>query len=82
MSRICEITGKKAIVGNKVSHAKNKTKRWFNINISKKKFFFPKTKKWIYLNVSTSGVRIINKIGIEKVLNLLSKKKIYGKKKK
>ena len=64
MSRVCEITGKKAIVGNKVSHSNTKTKRKFNVNLKVKKFFLPEENKWITLRISTSALRTINKNGI------------------
>jgi large subunit ribosomal protein L28 len=64
MSRVCEITGKKAIVGNKVSHSNAKTKRKFNVNLQVKKFFLPEENKWITLRLSTSALRTINKNGI------------------
>jgi len=65
MSRVCEITGKKAIVGNKVSHSNTKTKRKFNVNLKVKKFFLPAENKWITLRISTSALRTINKNGID-----------------
>ena len=68
MSRVCELTGKKAMVGNNVSHAMNKTKRKFNANLVKKRFFIPEEDKWITLKVSTSAIRTINKNGISAVL--------------
>ncbi|MES2591984.1 MAG: 50S ribosomal protein L28 [Bacteroidota bacterium] len=68
MSRVCEITGKKAIVGNKVSHSNAKTKRKFNVNLKVKKFFLPEENKWITLRISTSALRTINKNGITAVL--------------
>ncbi len=64
MSRICDLTGKKAITGNKVSHSNRKTKRRFNPNLQVKKFFLPETGEWITLKVSTSALKTINKIGI------------------
>ncbi|MCB0428886.1 MAG: 50S ribosomal protein L28 [Flavobacteriales bacterium] len=64
MARVCEITGKKVIVGNKVSHSNIKTKRTFQPNLQVKKFFIPEEDKWITLKVSTSGLRTINKKGI------------------
>lgn len=64
MSRICEITGKKAIVGHRVSHSNIKTKRRFKPNLKVKKFFFPEENKWITLRVSASGLRNINKKGL------------------
>ncbi len=68
MSRICQITGKRAIVGNNVSHANNKTKRRFEINLLEKKFYIPETEENITLKVSAHGLRIINKVGIEEAV--------------
>lgn len=68
MSRVCEITGKKAIVGHKVSHSNVKTKRKFNINLQTKRFFVPEENQWITLKLSTSALRTINKKGISAVL--------------
>ncbi len=68
MSKICELTGKKSMIGNRVSHANNKKKRRFNINLCKKRFFLTQEKKWIKLKICVSTVKLINKIGIEKVL--------------
>lgn len=64
MSRICEVTGKIGRVGNRVSHANNKTKRKFNINIRKKKFYIPEEDRWVTLKVSTNAIKTINKNGI------------------
>ena len=74
MSRICQITGKKAMVGNNVSHSNKKTKRKFNINLVKKRFFIPEENKWITLKLSTSAIRNINKKGITQVLKELRSK--------
>ncbi|MBC7555391.1 MAG: 50S ribosomal protein L28 [Chryseobacterium sp.] len=68
MSRICQITGKRAMVGNNVSHAKNRTKRRFEINLLEKKFFLPEQNKSVTLKVTAHGLRIINKIGIEEAI--------------
>ena len=68
MSRVCEITGKKSIVGNKVSHSNTKTKRRFNVNLKVKKFFLPEENKWITLRLSTSAIRTITKNGITAVM--------------
>lgn len=68
MSRICQITGKRAMVGNHVSHANNKTKRRFEINLLEKKFYLPKTEESVTLKVSAHGLRVINKIGIEEAI--------------
>ncbi|AGD98399.1 large subunit ribosomal protein L28 [Blattabacterium sp. (Blatta orientalis) str. Tarazona] len=67
MSKVCELTGKRAMIGNRVSHANNKNKRRFNINLCKN-VFFNKRKKWITLKICTSAIKLINKIGIEKAL--------------
>lgn len=64
MSRVCELTGKKMIVGNIVSHSNIKTKRRFYPNLQTKRFFIPEEDKWITLKVSTSALRNINKNGI------------------
>ncbi|MBL3657071.1 MULTISPECIES: 50S ribosomal protein L28 [Fulvivirga] len=68
MSRVCQITGKRPQVGNNVSHANNKTKRRFNPNLQKKRFYIPEEDKWVTLKVSTSAIRTINKNGITAVL--------------
>ncbi|MEC5393777.1 50S ribosomal protein L28 [Bergeyella sp. RCAD1439] len=68
MSRICQITGKRAMVGNNVSHANNKTKRRFEINLLEKKFYLPETDENITLKVSAHGLRVINKVGIEEAV--------------
>ncbi len=68
MSRVCELTGKKAMVGNKVSHAMNKSKRKFDANLIKKRFYIPEEDKWVTLKVATSTLKTINKIGISAVL--------------
>ncbi|QNJ98302.1 50S ribosomal protein L28 [Constantimarinum furrinae] len=68
MSRVCELTGKRAIVGNNVSHAMNKTKRKFNVNLVKKRFYIPEEDKWVTLRVSTSALKNINKKGISAVI--------------
>lgn len=68
MSRICDLTGKKAITGNNVSHSNRKSKRRFNPNLHYKKFFMPETGEWVTLKVSTSALRTINKIGITEAI--------------
>lgn len=68
MSRVCQITGKKAIVGNSVSHSNIKTKRRFCPNLHTKKFYVPELDEWIYLKVSANGMRCINKKGIYQCL--------------
>jgi large subunit ribosomal protein L28 len=64
MARVCEITGKKMIVGNTVSHSNNRTKRKFYPNLQEKKFYIPEEKRWIVLKVSAAGIRTIDKKGI------------------
>ena len=71
MSRVCDVTGKKPMFGNNVSHAHNKTRRRFNVNLQKKKFWLPDEKRYITLNVSTKGMRIIDKRGIRKIVQEL-----------
>lgn len=68
MARVCKLTGKKAMVGNNVSHAMNKTKRKFDANLTKKRFYIPEEDRWITLKVSTSAIKTINKKGIAAVL--------------
>lgn len=68
MSKVCDITGKKPQVGNNVSHSNIKTKRRFNPNLQKKRFYIPEEDRWITLKVSTSALRTINKNGISAVL--------------
>ncbi|RFC53852.1 50S ribosomal protein L28 [Brumimicrobium aurantiacum] len=64
MSRVCQLTGKRVMVGNNVSHSNQKTKRKFYPNLVKKKFYLPEEKEFITLRVSTSALRTINKNGI------------------
>jgi len=68
MSRVCELTGKKAMVGNNVSHALNRTKRKFDANLITKRFYLPEEDKWIKLKISTSALKNINKKGLAAVL--------------
>ncbi len=68
MSKVCELTGKRPQVGNNVSHSNNKTKRRFNPNLQKKRFYVPEEDKWITLKISASALRTVNKVGISKML--------------
>ena len=68
MSRICQITGKKAMVGNHVSHSRRRVKRTFEINLFKRNFYWPEEERWVRLNVSAAGLRLINKKGINACL--------------
>jgi large subunit ribosomal protein L28 len=81
MSRICQITGKKAMVGNNVSHSNAKTKRKFNTNLQHKKFYVAEEKKWVTLRVSTSGIKNINVKGIYACLKEAKEKGYYKEKK-
>ena len=74
MSRVCQVTGKKAMVGNNVSHSNKKTKRKFNINLVKKRFFIKEENRWVTLKLSTSAIRTIYKKGISSVLKDLKSK--------
>lgn len=74
MSKICQITGKKAMTGNNVSHSKRRTKRKFNVNLFSKKFYWPEQDQWIQLKLSASGLRLINKIGLDAALKKAAKK--------
>ena len=74
MSKVCQLTGKRPITGNNVSHSNRKTKRRFLPNLQKKRFFVPETDEWITLKVSTSAMRTINKLGIYAYLKKLEAK--------
>ena len=74
MSKICQITGKKAMVGNNVSHSLRRTKRQFNVNLFTKKFYYVEEDCWIVLKVSAAGLRIINRIGLDAALKQAVKK--------
>ena len=71
MSRVCDVTGKKPMYGNNVSHANNKSRRRFNVNLQKKRFWLADENRYVTLRVSTRGMRIIDKKGIRKVINEL-----------
>ena len=68
MARVCQITGKRTVSGNNVSHANNRTKRSFKPNIHDRRFWVESEKRWVRLRVSHKGLRIIDKKGIESVL--------------
>ena len=68
MVKVCDISGKKVLSGNNVSHSNKKTKRKFNPNLQTKKFFVPETNEWVVLKVSANALRTINKKGIAAVL--------------
>jgi len=64
MSKVCQITGKKAQTGNNVAHSNVRTKRKFNVNLFTKKFYWVEQDCWINLTVSAAGLRLINKVGL------------------
>lgn len=68
MSRACQLTRKRAMTGNNVSHAMNKTKRKFDVNLIKKRFYIPEEDRWITLKITASTLKTINKKGIAAVL--------------
>lgn len=68
MSRVCQVTGKAPMVGNNISHANNKTKRRFLPNLQSRRFWLEGENRWVRLRVSTTGLRTIDKKGIEVVL--------------
>ncbi|MEC7415013.1 MAG: 50S ribosomal protein L28 [Bacteroidota bacterium] len=77
MSKVCQISGKKVMFGNNVSKALNRTRRRFDANIIRKRFFVPEEDKWVTLNVSTAVLKTINKKGITAVLKEAKKKGNY-----
>jgi large subunit ribosomal protein L28 len=68
MSKICQVTGKKAMTGNNVSHSKRRTKRKFYPNLFVKKYYLPEEERWISLKISAAGIRLISKNGLLRVL--------------
>jgi large subunit ribosomal protein L28 len=68
MARVCQVTGKKPMVGNNVSHANNRTKRRFLPNLQSRRFWLESENRWVRLRVSNAGLRLIDKNGIESVL--------------
>jgi len=77
MAKACELTGKKAMVGNNVSFSNRKTKRRFEPNLIKKTFFIPEEDREVTLTISTSALRTVNKIGIAKALKRAKEKGYY-----
>lgn len=74
MSKICDLTGKRPMSGNNVSHSNAKTRRRFYPNLHKKRFFIPETGEWIKLKVSNHALRTINKVGIYEYIQRQQKK--------
>ena len=69
MAKVCQVTGKKPMVGNNVSHANNKTKRRFLPNLQKRRFWVESENRWISLRLTNAGLRVIDKNGIDAVLS-------------
>ena len=76
MSKICQVTGKKVMIGNNVSHSKRRTKRKFYPNLFDKKYFLPEEERWISLKISAAGIRLITKKGLKQFLRKQRKKDI------
>lgn len=76
MSKVCQVTGKRPVAGNNVSHARNRTRRRFLPNLHMQRFWLPTEKRWVKLRVSSAGLRIIDKKGIEAVISELRQKGI------
>ena len=74
MSKVCQITGKQAMVGNNVAHSNLRTKRKFNVNLFTKKFYWVEQDCWIDLNISANGLRTINKIGLDAAIKQAAEK--------
>jgi large subunit ribosomal protein L28 len=74
MPKVCDLTGKKPITGNHVSHSNRKTKRRFLPNLQTKKFYMPETGEWVTLKVSASAIRTISKLGLYSYIKKLEKK--------
>ena len=81
MSRVCQLTGKRPISGNNVSHSNRRTKRRFLPNLITKRFFIPETGEWVTLKIATSALRTINKLGVYEYLKEANRKGLYTGKK-
>ena len=68
MSKVCQVTGKRPVVGNNVSHANNKTKRRFLPNLQYRRFWVETENRWVRLRVTSAGLRLVDKLGIDAVL--------------
>lgn len=78
MSRVCQLTGKKVMVGNNVSFSKRRTKRRFYPNLITKRFYVPAEDKWVTLTIAASALRTVNKIGIHEAIKRAKEKGYYG----
>jgi large subunit ribosomal protein L28 len=74
MSKVCDLTGKRPVAGNYVSHSNRKTKRRFLPNLHTKKFFMPETGEWVTLKVSANAIRTISKLGLYQYIKKLEDK--------
>jgi large subunit ribosomal protein L28 len=74
MAKTCQITGKKAMTGNNVSHSKRRTKRVFDVNLFTRKFYWVEQDCWISLKVSAAGLRTINKVGLNAAIKKAAEK--------
>lgn len=74
MAKVCQVTGKRPMSGNNVSHAHNKTRRRYMPNLHEHRFWVPSESRWVKLRVSSAGMRTIDKVGIESVLADLRKR--------
>jgi large subunit ribosomal protein L28 len=79
MSRVCQITGKRSMVGNNVSHSNKKTKRRFNPNLFDRRFYLQEEDRWVKLRISAAGIRLINKKGLKKALEEAKKNGFISK---
>ena len=79
MSRVCQITGKRVMVGNNVAHSNKRTKRKFYPNLFDKRFFLQEEERWIKLRISAAGIRIITKKGLKNALEEAQKKGYISK---
>ena len=68
MARVCQVTGKAPMVGNRVSHANNKTKRRFLPNLQSRRFWIESESRWVRLRISNAALRLIDKVGIDQVV--------------
>lgn len=78
MSRVCQVTGRKPSFGNNVSHSHRKTRRRWNVNVQKHRYWVPSEKRWVTLRVSAKGMKTINRHGIEKVLADMRRRGVMG----
>jgi len=74
MSRVCQVTGKRAGLGNNVSHANNKTRRRVLPNLQSRRYWLPSEGRWVTLKLSARGIKIVDKRGIERVVLDLKKR--------